>query len=99
MDLKRRGKSKRRQEERERPKPTIPTARRNLMEGSEPRARIQSPAMKLLLIEDHHDIAANIAEYFEARGDVVAHALDGESGLAMAQQDVYDAIVLDLMLP
>lgn len=69
------------------------------MEGSEPRARIQSLAMKLLLIEDHHDIAANIAEYFEARGDVVAHALDGESGLAMAQQDVYDAIVLDLMLP
>jgi DNA-binding response OmpR family regulator len=54
--------------------------------------------MHLLLIEDHKDIAANIAEYFEARGDVVAHALDGESGLAMAQRD-YDAIVLDLMLP
>jgi DNA-binding response OmpR family regulator len=55
--------------------------------------------MKLLLIEDHHDIAANIAEYFEARGDMVVHAVDGESGLSMAQQDVFDAIVLDLMLP
>ena len=55
--------------------------------------------MKLLVIEDHQDIAANIAEYFEARGDYVAHALDGESGLAMAQRDTYDAVVLDLMLP
>jgi DNA-binding response OmpR family regulator len=55
--------------------------------------------MNVLLIEDHRDIAANIAEYFEARGDVVSHALDGESGLQMAQRDTYDAVVLDLMLP
>ena len=55
--------------------------------------------MNVLLIEDHKDIAANIAEYFEARGDVVAHALDGETGLEMAQRDSYDAVVLDLMLP
>jgi len=55
--------------------------------------------MNVLLIEDHKDIAANIAEYFEARGTQVAHALDGEAGLDMAQRDEYDAIVLDLMLP
>jgi DNA-binding response OmpR family regulator len=55
--------------------------------------------MNVLLIEDHKDIAANIAEYFEARGVVVAHALNGEAGLEMAQRDTYDAIVLDLMLP
>ena len=55
--------------------------------------------MNVLLIEDHKDIAANIAEYFEARGDVVSHALDGETGLEMAQRDAYDAVVLDLMLP
>lgn len=55
--------------------------------------------MQLLLIEDHKDIAANIAEYFEARGDVVAHALDGPGGLQMALDNPYDAIVLDLMLP
>jgi DNA-binding response OmpR family regulator len=55
--------------------------------------------MNVLLIEDHKDIAANIAEYFEARGNQVAHAFDGEAGLDMAQRDDYDAIVLDLMLP
>jgi DNA-binding response OmpR family regulator len=55
--------------------------------------------MRLLLIEDHRDIAANIAEFFEARGDAIEHALDGENGLQMALADSYDAIVLDLMLP
>lgn len=55
--------------------------------------------MHLLIIEDHSDIAANIAEYFEARGDGVALATDGESGLQMALETPYDAIVLDLLLP
>lgn len=55
--------------------------------------------MHLLVIEDHSDIAANIAEYFEARGDGVALATDGESGLQMALETSYDAIVLDLLLP
>jgi len=55
--------------------------------------------MQLLLIEDHKDIAANIAEYFAARGDSVTHAGDGTAGLRLALDNQYDAIVLDLMLP
>jgi len=55
--------------------------------------------MRLLLIEDHHDIAANIAEFYDARGSEVVHTQDGESGLRMALENGYDAIVLDLMLP
>jgi DNA-binding response OmpR family regulator len=55
--------------------------------------------MHLLLIEDHADIAANITEFFEARGDVVAHAFDGDEGLQQALNENYDVIVLDLMLP
>ena len=55
--------------------------------------------MNLLLVEDHHDIAANITEYFAARGDEVAHAADGSTGLRMALDNDYDAVVLDLMLP
>lgn len=55
--------------------------------------------MHLLLIEDHADIAANITEFFEARGDVVAHVFDGDAGLREALNARYDAIVLDLMLP
>jgi DNA-binding response OmpR family regulator len=55
--------------------------------------------MHLLLIEDHADIAANITEFFEARGDTVAHVFDGDEGLQQALNESYDAIVLDLMLP
>ena len=55
--------------------------------------------MRLLLIEDHRDIAANIAEFFEATGDHVEHVLEGDRGLQLALSQSYDAIVLDLMLP
>ena len=55
--------------------------------------------MRLLLIEDHQDIAANISEYFEGRAVVVDHEVDGERGLQRALDESYDAIVLDLMLP
>jgi DNA-binding response OmpR family regulator len=55
--------------------------------------------MHLLLIEDHADIAANIAEFYEAHGDEVEHAVDGNDGLQRALQTPYDVIVLDLMLP
>lgn len=55
--------------------------------------------MRLLLIEDHRDIAANISEFFEARGSTVDHEIDGDAGLRKALANSYDAIVLDLMLP
>ena len=43
--------------------------------------------MNLLLIEDHADIAANITEYFEGRGDGVVHVVDGTMGLQKALAD------------
>jgi DNA-binding response OmpR family regulator len=55
--------------------------------------------MHILLIEDHRDIAANIAEYFAAKGDSVDVAHDGVAGLEMARKQLHDVIVLDLMLP
>jgi DNA-binding response OmpR family regulator len=55
--------------------------------------------MRLLLIEDHLDIAANISEYFEARGIHIEHETEGVAGLQKALAEPYDAIVLDLMLP
>jgi DNA-binding response OmpR family regulator len=55
--------------------------------------------MRLLLIEDHKDIAANVAEYFEARGDEVEYAEDGPAGLEAALHKSYDVLILDIMLP
>jgi DNA-binding response OmpR family regulator len=59
------------------------------------------PAVRLrvLVIEDQHDIAANIWDFLERRGHVVDHAGDGETGLAAALRGDVDVIVLDLGLP
>lgn len=55
--------------------------------------------MRILVIEDHKDILANICEYFTLKGCDVTGALDGLSGLHLAVTGNYDAIILDLMLP
>ncbi|MEL7538694.1 MAG: response regulator transcription factor [Pseudomonadota bacterium] len=53
----------------------------------------------LLLIEDNHDIAAMVCDFFEARGYTMDYAADGVTGLHLAVTGSFDAIILDLMLP
>lgn len=55
--------------------------------------------MRVLIVEDEQRLAENIAEALREVGLAVDCALDGETGSHLAEQDVYDAIVLDLMLP
>lgn len=55
--------------------------------------------MKILVVEDHSDLAENIGDYLEARGHCIDFAGDGLTGLHLAATQRYDAIVLDLMLP
>ncbi len=57
------------------------------------------PALKVLIVEDERDIAANIWDYLETRGYVVDHVIDGEQGLARSIEGGFDVIVLDLGLP
>jgi DNA-binding response OmpR family regulator len=55
--------------------------------------------LRILLIEDQRDIAANIWDFLEHHGFVMDHAADGAKGLRMALDGIYDVIVLDLGLP
>lgn len=55
--------------------------------------------MRLLLIEDEQRLADNIAAALRESGFAVDHAADGDAGSYLAEQDIYDAIILDLMLP
>ena len=55
--------------------------------------------MRILVIEDNPDIAANLGDYLEDRGHTVDFAGDGVTGLHRAVVDEFDAIVLDLNLP
>ena len=55
--------------------------------------------MRILVVEDNRDIAANLGDYLEERGHTVDYAADGVTGLHLAVTNSYDVIVLDLMLP
>ena len=55
--------------------------------------------MRLLLVEDDAKTASFILKGLKENGYAVDHASDGESGLHMALGEVYDAAIVDLMLP
>ncbi len=55
--------------------------------------------MKLLLIEDHQDIAGIIFDFFEIKGYSIDYASDGRQGFELAKNLHYDLILLDIMLP
>lgn len=55
--------------------------------------------MRVLLIEDTTDLAANVGDYLGAHQHTVDFAYDGIAGLAAAVRGDADIIVLDRMLP
>lgn len=56
-------------------------------------------SLRILIIEDNADLAANLVDYLQGHGHLVDCALDGVAGLHLATGHDYDVIVLDLMLP
>lgn len=55
--------------------------------------------MRIIVIRDNREFAANMAEYLGAMGHAVDVANDGTDGLCRALSKPYDAIVLDRKLP
>lgn len=56
--------------------------------------------MRILIIEDEEKTRKYLAKGFESQGSKVTQTADGEAGLQLAlQNDAYDIIILDLMLP
>jgi len=58
-----------------------------------------SKSTRILIVEDHKDIAEMLYEYFERRDYELDYASDGRVGFNLANQNDYDVILLDLMLP
>ncbi len=55
--------------------------------------------MRILIVEDNSDIAANIGDYLELLGHAVDYASDGVMGLRLATENAFDSIILDINLP
>lgn len=58
-----------------------------------------SAPLKILVVEDNPDLAANLVDYLAARGHVVDVAGDGLTALHLAGAQRFDVILLDLILP
>ena len=55
--------------------------------------------LRILLVEDHVALAANIFDYLEGEAYQLDHAADGLTALHLMASQSYDVIVLDVMLP
>ncbi|WP_421870628.1 response regulator transcription factor [Motiliproteus sp.] len=55
--------------------------------------------MQVLLVEDDRDLAASVADYLALEQIQVDHAYNGPAGLTLATENIYDVLLLDLMLP
>lgn len=55
--------------------------------------------MRVLIIEDDADTAAQLATALEGSGHQTEHAADGERGLERARAGGHDALIVDRMLP
>ncbi|MEW6599693.1 MAG: response regulator transcription factor [Nitrospirota bacterium] len=56
-------------------------------------------AKRILIIEDNRDLADLLAMHLRDLSHEVDQAPDGVAGLAMAEANPYDLIILDIMLP
>jgi two-component system OmpR family response regulator len=55
--------------------------------------------MRLLIVEDDARTASYLVRGLTESGHIADHAADGETGLAMALEGIYDALVVDRRLP
>ncbi|MGH2459973.1 MAG: response regulator transcription factor [Chloroflexota bacterium] len=55
--------------------------------------------MRVLIVEDEHKLASVLRRGLREHGYAVDVAFDGEEGLALAEVESYDLLVLDVLLP
>jgi DNA-binding response OmpR family regulator len=58
-----------------------------------------APLKTILLVDDDAEIIDTMRTVFESRGYRVLVARDGNAGLTVAERDVPDLIILDMMMP
>ncbi len=55
--------------------------------------------IKILLVDDEVEFTSTLAERLEIRGFIAKIAEDGEVGISMVQNEGFDVVILDLMMP
>ncbi len=65
----------------------------------EPQASEESNVKRILLVDDDAEIIEALRYALEAKGHKVLIARDGNQGLAMAEREDPDLVILDMMMP
>jgi DNA-binding response OmpR family regulator len=65
--------------------------------STEPSA--ESAKKRILLVDDDHEIIESLRMLLEAKGYAIQVARDGNQGLALAERDDPDLMILDMMMP
>ncbi|GIU40310.1 DNA-binding response regulator [Shewanella sairae] len=55
--------------------------------------------MKVLIVDDSHNLAETIADYLELEGMVIDCAYHGEAAINLLSENSYDVIIMDIMMP
>ncbi|MBN3563012.1 response regulator transcription factor [Aliamphritea spongicola] len=55
--------------------------------------------MRVLIVEDNQDLAANLTDYLELKNCITDWAGNGRQALNLTEHATYDVIVLDIMMP
>ncbi len=64
--------------------------------GKQPPAK---PAHRVLIVDDDGEVVESVKYALEQRGYAVLIARDGNQGLAMAEREDPDLVILDMMMP
>jgi DNA-binding response OmpR family regulator len=59
----------------------------------------KTAAKRILIVDDDYEIIESIRLALEARGHKILVARDGNQGLAMAEREDPDLLILDMMMP
>ena len=62
-------------------------------------AASKAAGRRILLVDDDPEIVESMKTVLESRGHTILVARDGNQGLAMAEKDAPDLVVLDMMMP
>ncbi len=68
-------------------------------ETSGENASTENVVKRILLVDDDNEIVETLRYALESRGYIVLIARDGNQGLAMAEREDPDLVILDMMMP
>jgi DNA-binding response OmpR family regulator len=67
--------------------------------GKQPKDEETTQAKRILLVDDDQEIVESMRIALESRGYRILVARDGNQGLAMAEREDPDLVILDMMMP